>query len=216
MSDKSKKNPSRSVELVQFAMKSIVVGVRGTAPYIANRIPPEVIETLEAGQGGAQVPKRPIRDSMEEFRRACYLLPGSSWEDERPRFGIPSAAFKAAMIDAGKEFGVDKVKSRLCIQVSGEDCVELVTLNCKSVSKYTKGLPLDGKLHVRHRAKFDDWKATLVIRYSPLKLDLKKMLNILAYSGVGGVGDERPNGKKCSGVMGTYEIDPSVKVQEIS
>lgn len=189
-------------------LKIPIVGIDG--PYVQNRFGArarqKMHETQEAGGKAKSKNERPPKDFQALYRDAMHIST-EGWH------GIPTHAFRSAMISACKIADVVMTKAKLCITVrpdgfSKEDAIPLVRI--------TKGKPVYSEMHVRNADGSIDlrarplweagWQASVTVRYDADRFDDEDIVNLMVRSGIQvGVGEGRADSKKSSGMgWGSY------------
>jgi hypothetical protein len=152
----------------------------------------------------ARVKKAP-KDPEANFQRSMHRLGDG--------YGFPAVGFKAATIGAARYFeGIAMTELRRALYFLGEGPDQLVRLDCSEPKMREDVVRIGGKTaDLRHRAQFDEWRATLRIMYLPSMLTLDSLAALVDAGGMNGIGEWRP-GKADSGSYGTYQVvgDPEV------
>ena len=215
-----KKVSDGPVELRRLARANVIVPIRGITPYISHAWSEKSINMMrnkvesEAMQAAAH---KPPKNPEEEYQSTIYRL-----EDGSP--GIPSNAFKAAIVSSARLFAdVSMVALKTMLFVHGEGPNQLVRLRKSnspdvptSVMRVDTPRNTSGTCDVRYRAMFEDWGCDLQIEFLPSMISVASVLSLVEAAGDGGVGDWRPSAPKAnSGTFGRFRIDVS-NVQEVA
>lgn len=201
--------PTDAVRLLKLDLRTMTVGIQGTSSLIVHRRSPKIIEKIIRKQAGeAMLPNYP-KDPEENFRESCYLMPGSSWDSKKPRFGFPAVGFKIAMVEAANDMDLKMTETRRAFHVL-EDDGGLVELAFAELRHRADGAPNSGAgsgLDIRHRGEFVGWSVKLRIRYNASVITAEQVVNLLNVAGFGvGVGEWRIKGKKSTGTHGGWEV----------
>ncbi len=194
------------VEVLRIEPKSFQVPIRGFTTYLSNRKTPELIEDLSSkGEGKAKQPKK-FKDPEAIYKASAYLMPGSSWEDAKPRFGIPASAFKKACVRActfNDSFPMTFMRGAFFIM---EDDGGLIAMKHSKVQlRVDNGKnPNGGGAVVIYRAEFFDWSCVLTVRYNAAIITAEQIVNQINIAGFHvGVGDWRA---EKDGMHGMFEV----------
>jgi hypothetical protein len=207
------KTKTGPVDLQRIQDKAISVPIVGLTPVIPHKWAEKAKRMMREKQFAGDVrttrPKREAKVMEDEAEAAMYRL-----EDGRP--GIPSTAFKAAMVAACRFFdGIPMTEGRLMIYVRGEGPDQLVAL--QGTEQIREDLPRNatGVVDLRYRTALlagvegvAPWRAEITIVYPPSLITEASILALLDAAGRVGVGDWRPGSPKSnSGTFGTFRID---------
>lgn len=215
------KAPKGAVELTKIVDEAITVPIVGLTPVIPHQWAEKAKAMMRAKQFGETQQKRVPKDPEEEAEAAMYRLP-----DGRP--GIPSTAFKGAMVAACRFFeGLPMTEGRLMIYVRGEGPDQLVALT--GTEKMREDMPRNatGVVDLRYRTallvgkdedgnEVEPWRADITIVYPPRLISKNSVLALLDAAGRVGVGDWRPGSPKSNtGTYGTFRIDEDRSVVDL-
>lgn len=189
---------------------TIVVSIRGTAPYMQARFSAKARQALAAnmlaGSTSKKGKKRTARDFDDDYRQAMYLSPDG-------RHGIPAAAFRRAMIDACRlvSFTMTMARLSLFVEADGLDTLEATPLvfiegepeRTEMVVRNKTGVP-----DIRIRPMWRDWSAEVRVRFDQDLFTPTDVVNLMARVGMQvGIGEGRPNSKDGPGIgFGTFEV----------
>lgn len=208
------------VEVHQLNKKSLTVPIVGDTPLYVHRLSIKLKREFEARNEGKAIPKKKIRNRMEEFCEALYWLdkkgneikPGNN-PDKHKYWGFPASGFKKAAISACRAFkGVKMTELRGAFHVLGRyvfiDGKPQIQQELDSegiwVREGGKG-PGTGTPNIRYRAEFPTWKATLHIIYNANMITPEQIFNIINTAGFAvGVGEDRPD--KSGGTGGMFHV----------
>lgn len=210
------KAPKGAVELTKIVDEAITVPIVGLTPVIPHRWAEKAKNMMRIKQFGQTQEKRLPKDPEEEAESAMYRLP-----DGRP--GIPSTAFKGAMVAACRFFeGLPMTEGRLLIYVRGEGPDQLVALSGTEQVREDMPRNATGVVDLRYRTALlagvegvDPWRANITIVYPPRLISKNSVLNLLDAAGRVGVGDWRPGSPKSNtGTYGCFRIDETRQVTD--
>lgn len=186
--------------------------IEGDAPYcqqaMSARDKEEMIKAQKAGSTAKSKKARVPKDFDARFREATHVS-NDGWP------GIPSAAFRSAMIDACRCVGVTMTHAKLAVFVipDGWDRDSMDPL-----TKITRGEPekLESALRnanfsmdIRARPVWKPgWQAIVTLRYDAGMIEANDVANLLLRVGAQvGIGEGRPNSRRCAGIgWGTFKI----------
>lgn len=149
--------------------------------------------------------KKEAKNPEEDYQSSLYQLEDGS-------YGIPAAAFKAAIVGACRLFdGLPMTQAKIAIQVLGEGSQQLVPLTEGEPYMREDMVRLEtGVADIRYRGGFPTWKAVLRIKFNSSLLTLQSLVNLVDAAGQGGVGEWRPSApKSASGSYGTFRVETS-------
>jgi len=204
----------------RYGFIKVQVGNKGLgSSLIVHRVDEKTWKYLEArGQNAAKskTDSRAKRDAEKEFRDSMYYMPESKATDKNPKYGIPAAGFKKAMVRAAKPIeGLTMIDTQQSIFVYDDD-EGLVKLTCKDPRMRTDVVNIGNGAKknpdLRYRGEFLEWSCKLNIRYDADFFTAEEVLNLLARAGFAvGWGEMRPE-KGYS--HGQYEIQGTPTVTE--
>lgn len=156
-----------------------------------------------------------IREPEQEFRESLY-----KYDDDS--YGFPAIAFKAAMVTAANDVGIQKTLARRAFHIMGATSEESgtdITMHRNDLVKIIGPPPqlredivrLGGPSRpadLRYRGEFLVWKCHLNIVYNAGVISKEQILNLLQIAGFGvGVGEWRPEKDGMSGMFHIAEGD---------
>lgn len=192
MADKQK-----VIQVPEPDLREVRVTIEGVTPLMTNRFPEETLEDMMNKQGKKASAGRAPRDPDEVFRNSLHSMNGGG-----PPYGFPGGGVKKAMAAAGYRFaGHAMTEINGAINILGD----LLTIEGSEPYRDSRYALLQGKTGtVAHRARFDEWKITVPIRYNASAISLEQVLNLLNLAGFSvGIGSYRPEKK---GDFGQFEI----------
>jgi hypothetical protein len=201
---RSKSTPAENVGVIKLRRIQRVthqIEIVGTAPLIVNRFSEKAkAMMLEAQQTKARSAKE-AKDPIALYEASRYRFPDG-------RDGFPAAAFKSAIVQAGRMFeGVTMTSLKVLIGVQGDGPDQLVPLEGEPHIHEAAVRNASGVADLRYRAMFDEWAATLYVVVPEKRIDVDSLFALVDAAGLGGVGEWRPTAPKSySGAFGTFEV----------
>lgn len=190
-----------SITLTRIQQKEVQIGVKGTAPLIVNRFSEKAKQMMLDNQTKKTRTKKEAKNPDELYQQSLYVLPDGG-------FGFPASGFKAAMVGAARFFeGVAMTQLKQALYVVGEGPDQLVRINGEPHMREDNVRIAMGTADLRFRGQFNDWSATITIRYIPTLLSLDSVAALLDAGGFGGIGEWRPSApKSATGSFGTFQV----------
>lgn len=197
-----------------MAWEELRVMVEGTAPYVPNKFTPKAAEQMLAyfERGSKKrAPKEKINPE-EEARSRLYVA-------ENGRYGVPAAALRKAVIEAGRFCGYQMKKLSGTIDVLGEDYdrdtgFPLVYLEGGEPEVFVSPVKnTSGTRDLRWRPYFKPgWRCTFTVIYDGDMLSKDDVIELLTRAGMNvGIGDGRPLSPNSPGLgFGRWKV---VKVE---
>lgn len=187
--------------------------VIGTTIYCQNKFGQKALEQMRQQQlaGGAAKAKK-IHDAkdFDQLYRDAMHISTEGW------CGMPSSAFRNALIDACRTCGGVMTRARLaifCVQ-DGYDAS-----SGEPLTRITKGEPYkrempvrnaNGVIDIRARPVWDPgWEAIVTLRYDKDMISLEDVVNLMVRVGLQvGIGEGRPSSKKSNGIgWGLFDVE---------
>jgi hypothetical protein len=197
-----------AIAIDRIAAETIAVPITGLTPLIMHRFSEKARAIMLAAMQGQAIPKEP-KDPEAEYQAAFYRLRGGG-------YGMPAVAFKLATIGGARFYGraVTMTALRQFLFFKGEpaqDGQSLVRIEGDPRMREDVVTVGRGGHDLRYRPQFDQWSATLVIRYVTSALTRGSVLSLVEAGGMGvGIGEWRP---ERDGDFGTYAIDQDRDVE---
>lgn len=182
----------------------------GTAPYVQSRFSKSALAKMRAAQeAGSQAGsrrKKEARDFDRDFAEA-QRHSKDGWS------GIPAVAFRDSMIDACRMAGYKMVHAKMSVFIEADgydsqDAMPLVRIHGKVGRSEVPGVLANGSVDIRVRPIWEDWTATLRVRWDEDQFSQEDLGNLLMRAGAQvGIGCGRPFSKNSAGCgWGTFEI----------
>lgn len=197
-----------AVSIAPLVMPTAQVHITGLSPLVTHawseKARKMMLENQQKGKTkGTAKKQREDKDPKADFIASQYRLPDG-------RYGVPAAAFKGAIVSAGRLIeGVTMTLLKQCVIVLGEGPDQLVPLELEAPPEMWEqpvriGM---GTSDLRYRPRYWPWGATLRVKYVASVLDLGSLVNLVHASGLGGIGEWRPSApKSMTGAYGMYAV----------
>ena len=178
--------------------KSFKITVKGKPPgLIMNRFGAKAKQMLK-NIHDKHTKQREVRDDkwiQQKCEDALHKYNGG--------FGIPSTAFKKAMIRMIKQRGEKMVDANTWFFVLGEYCP--ITKHTEWETRCDHVKLSNGSADLAYRPWFKEWEAELIFEYDESKISKESLLGLLEDAGRLGVLEWRPS-SKTPGSFGTFGI----------
>lgn len=202
------------VHISRIEAETISVPIIGTAPLIVHRFSEKAKRQMLDAMQGRKSPKEP-KDPEAEYIAASYRFKDSG--DEGP-FGFPVIGFKAATIGGARFYSqLTMTGLKQCLFFRGEvgtDGQMLARINGIPHMREDVVRVNRGGTDLRYRPEYSEWATSLEVIYVRSMLTRDSVLSLIDAGGLGvGVGEWRP---ERGGDFGTYQIDPSRKIEVIN
>lgn len=190
------KTTSEVIQLPELKQRNAVIKVGGTSSLITHPFSEKALKSIEDKQGGkAKSSKHSIRNPEQEYLDSMYIR-------EDGGYGFPAIGFKAAVVTAANDAGIQKVLARRAFHVIGGELVKIDGEPSMRTDRVTIGM---GTTDVRYRAEFKEWTAEIPIIFNEGVISLEQLVNLFRIAGFGvGVGEWRP---ERNGIHGTWEVE---------
>lgn len=179
---------AKTVEVVDFAIQSVVIPIVGISPLIVHRFSEKAIKMIQDKQSGkAKNKKHDIRKPEEDYEGAKHIS-ALGWN------GFPAAGFKAAMIRGAKMIGLVMKDTQTAFFIKA-DCEETQLVRIYGESRLRTDMVRVGMgaADVRYRPEYPDWTAELTIEFNSGVLSLDQIHQLVKAAGYGcGIGEMRP------------------------
>jgi len=185
---------------IQVAQLKIV----GDSPLIMHKWSEKAIKQIQDKQGKKPVKGREKRNPQQEYKDSMYKFPGGG-------YGFPATGFKASAVRGAKSVGTNMTDARASFYVVGTGPDQLVKIEGKpkmrtDMVRLAKG----GSADVRYRGMFEEWSATLTVRYNAMTISVGQIINFFNVAGFGtGVGEWR---SERDGQFGMFHVELSDEV----
>lgn len=206
----------------------IYVPIVGTTYYCQQRFSEKSKRKMMESQRAGGARRRKAHDPRnfdDDFEACAYLAINRDGEEFR---GIPSAAFKTAMVDAttllSPKLDMKQAKKLFFVMGDGMDRtgglpVEITRIEGEMQRLENPMKNTRGSTDIRVRAIWEPgWTAIVKIRFEESCSTPEEVINLLARGGACcGVGEGRPSSRNSTGCgWGTFDIDPNGEYKMIS
>lgn len=206
----SKNSSSRELTISPPNYQTASFELIGLTPLVQNRFSEKALKIMQEGQemGSAKKKgkKKEARNFDQDYENAKHIST-DGWQ------GIPTAAFRNAMISACRIVGFKMTLGKLAITVlpDGIDKVDgLPLVEFKGEPERHIGYVRNftGVCDLRSRPMWKQWSLTLNIQYDADMFVLEDVANLLMRAGMQvGIGEGRPDSKQSAGLgWGTFKI----------
>jgi hypothetical protein len=182
---------SKSVTVVEFAIREVKIPIKGLSPLIVHAWSEKSKKMIEdKQQGRAKNKKHDLRVPEEDYEGAKHKSP-LGWE------GFPAAGFKAAMIRASKSLGMVMKDTQTSFFVKA-DCEETQLVRIYGDSRMRTDMVKVGmgSSDIRYRPEYAAWEAELTIEYNSGVLSQDQVYQLVKAAGFFcGVGEKGSRGK---------------------
>ena len=203
---------TRTVTITPPNFQTLGFTIRGTAPYVQHKFGEkaraQIREKQVAGSTANKGKRREKRNFDADYEQALHKMADGS-------YGIPAAAFRAAMVSACRTVGFQMTKAKLgfFIEADGIDPSDGTAL-----VKFTKGAPHQfeaygrnetGVVDLRVRPMWDiGWEAIVRVRFDADMFTPEDIANLLMRVGLQvGIGEGRADSPKSTGLgWGHFEL----------
>ena len=172
------------VEIVDFAIQSVVIPIVGISPLIVHRFSEKAIKMLEDKQAGkAKNKKHDIRKPEDDYHGAKHIST-LGWE------GFPAAGFKASIIRGAKMIGLVMKDTQTGFFIKADDEeTQLVRIYGESRMRTDPVRVSNGGADIRYRPEYLNWTAELTIEFNSGVLSLDQIHQLVKAAGYGcGIG----------------------------
>jgi len=199
----------KTIEIKPPNFKVLEVLIAGTAPYVSNRFEfKDMYDAQLAGEAGKdKKAKKPPKDFDAGYRASMH-------RDQKGNIGYqPCVAYKAALVRAGYDLGVDMTRSKTALFVlpdafseEGSGLVRIIKGTPERFDAYVRNS--NGSADIRARGRWPaGWEVLLRVRYDADLMQEETVANLVHRAGVTiGIGAGRPFSKMSVGQdWGTFE-----------
>ena len=180
-----------------------VFKICGTSPYVQNKFSQDTIDEMKKDQEAGSTTKKGAKRQPKDFKK---LYEGSIHKSTDGWIGIPTIAFRSALVSACRVCGFQMTKAKLAVFIEPDGFEEDGT----GLVKITKGKPKyfdayvrlpKGPPDIRPRAMWSPgWEAKLKVRFDADMFTLADVANLLARVGTQvGIGEGRNDSKNSCG-----------------
>lgn len=191
-------------------IKTAVITVIGTAPYVQHKFSQKaqtkIEETQRAGMRAKKNTKKEARQFEEDYKNAAHVSV-DGW------YGIPASAFRNAMISACRVAGFAMTRAKLSIFVDADgfdqDGTPLVRIEGEPKVHQGWARNESGVCDLRWRPMWQSWKAAVQLHWDADQFSPADVLNLMARAGLQvGIGEGRPDSPKSNGMgWGVFRVE---------
>lgn len=191
---------------------TMTIPILGTSPLIMHNWSEKAKRQMLDNMQGRKSPKAP-KDPEAEYEAAFYRTTAGG-------YGFPVLAFKAATVEASRQYGksVTKVGLRQTLfftgeysKVAGQALFDITGEPHMREDVVRVGM---SGTDLRYRPEFPEWTTVLTVTYIKSALTQESVLSLVDAGGVTvGVGEWRP---EKDGDFGTYRVDPTRDVTVVN
>lgn len=201
----------KAVEIKAPKFRIAEIPIRGTTPLVMHKFgakaKAQIIATQTAGsQAGGKKVRAP--KDWEAVYNDCFHTSKEGWH------GIPAGAFRNAAISACRTVGYKMTHAKLaffvlCDGYDTEDGTPLVRLAGKPKKHTAYARNDNGSVDIRVRPMWEEWTATLRIRFDEDMFSFDDVANLVMRIGMQvGLLEGRPDSKNSAGQgWGMFEIE---------
>ena len=205
-----KEEKTETIVLEPRVMRILSIPISGLTELIMHKWSEKAKREMLERQMGKKTRVKAPKDPKSDFEATMYKLTDGT-------FGMPTSAFKAAIIGGAREFsGVTMVGLKAALHVEpdgftaeGEPMVRIIG---EPRMREDMVRLESGVADIRHRAGFLPWSATIRVSFNERTLNAQSVLALTEAAGDVGIGDWRPTSKKSTGPFGRFVIDRSKTV----
>lgn len=195
------KSGSPKVEIKSLSLRTVHIPIEGVSPLIVHAWSEKAKRQMLEKQMKLTKPKKEAKDPEADFQASLYKF-------EDGRTGFPAAAFKAAIVGAGRLFdGIPMTHLKLAVRVNAVDPSGLVEIKGDYRLREDMVRLETGVADIRYRAEYPTWSAVLDITFVENMISLEQLVNLVNGAGIGGIGEWRPSApKSSSGTYGCFQV----------
>lgn len=198
------------VRIPKANMRTILLKIVGTAPYLQCRFPEKAMRMMEEKQKAGDKAKNKRARAARDFK-ADYE--GSMHKFENGKCGIPCSAFRAAAISACRLVGFKMTLAKLSIFIESDgvdrlDGIPLVAIEGQPELHKMIGRNADGGADIRIRSMWRKWSCKLRVQFDADQFDAIDVLNLLDRAGKQvGIGEGRADSRNSAGMgLGSFIV----------
>lgn len=186
------------LDLPVLKQRRVLIKVMGESSLITHPFGQKALKMIQAKQAKeAKSSKHEIRGPEQieqEYRDSMYIREDGS-------YGFPAIGFKAAVVTAANDAGIQKVLARRAFHITGDELVKIDGVPQMRTDRVTIGM---GTTDIRYRAEFKQWSANIPVVFNEGVISLEQLINLFSIAGFGvGIGEWRP---ERNGVHGTWVV----------
>lgn len=190
----------KTIDLPQMDYREVVFKVVGITPLIVSKFSEKAKTQMLEKQMKTATKGREAKNPEEQYQSSLYKF------TDGKRTGFPAVGFKAAMVRAAQQFNIPMTRSRGMFHVMADDENGLIEIKGKHVRRDDMVRLATGVADIRFRGCYQQWSATVAIKYNASQISAEQIAQILNVAGFAcGIGEWRPE-KSNSGSFGMFKI----------
>jgi hypothetical protein len=191
----------------------IQLKIVGTTIYCQNKFGAKALEQMRDQQTAgstAQTKRKRASKNFEQLYEDAKHISTEGW------CGIPSSAFRNALIDACRTVGVVMTRAKLAVFIEQDGFDKTSGDPLTRITKgeaYALELPVrnqTGVVDIRARPVWDPgWEAIVTMRFDADMISATDLVNLMLRVGLQvGIGEGRPSSKKSNGIgWGLFSVE---------
>ncbi len=192
-------NKKVTVELPEFAQETAIFKIQGLTPLIVNKFSEKAKQQMLDKQMKKATKTKEAKNPKEQYEGSLYKFAKGK------KTGFPAVGFKAAMVRAGKQLGLNMTDTRGKFHVMAQDG-DLVEIKGPHRMREDMVRLATGVADIRFRGEYPKWEADITVLFNPNVISKDELANLLRTAGFScGIGEWRPE-KSNSGSFGLFEL----------
>lgn len=202
--------PAAKVTIQPPKFERAAIRIRGTAPYLQHKFTAKARAIIEAKHREGSRSKKGQAKEPRDFEgdvEAAKHISTEGW------CGIPAPAFRNALVSACRLVGFQMTRAKLSVFVEADgydadDRTPLVRIEGDPTIHEAFVRNESGVVDLRWRPMWEEWEATVNLRWDADQFSVADIANLLARAGAQvGIGEGRPDSPNSNGLgFGTFEI----------
>lgn len=197
----------RTLQIPQLEIKEAILTLTGMSPLIVHKWSEKAAKALEDSNTGAAKQQRAPKNPEEEWRDACYVIPGKEeLPDWQPgKYCLPASAFKHAFLYGVGQLddtkGMPKTKATGYVFVSEDPVLQFESVSLrKDITR--------NPTQMVYRPQFNEWWLDLLVNYNARTITIEQIVSLFDLGGfAGGICEWRPSApKNKSGSFGRFRV----------
>lgn len=186
----------------------------GTAPFVMHKFSQKAkTQIIATQQAGSQAKGKKVREpkDFDSIYEGAKHISKEGW------CGIPAGAFRNAMISACRTVGFKMTHAKLAAFVlqdgiDADDGTPLVRIYGEPKKHTAHARNDNGSIDIRIRPMWEEWHATVRVRYDSEMFSHKDVTNLMMRVGQQvGIGEGRPDSKNSAGMgWGLFDLEAEV------
>lgn len=202
---------ARPVVIAPARIRTVVIPIVGTSPYVANNFSEEARTIMHSVQEAGSQSQKSRKKTAKNFEAG---FKGSLHVSEEGWHGVPASAFRSGLISACRvaQFKMTIAKLSIFIQEDGLDKVDGMPLvQIFGTPEYVEHPVRNatGVIDLRARAMFRSWTMNVTVEFDEDQFSLDDVVNLMERLGKQvGIGAGRPDSKMSAGMgWGRFMVD---------